>query len=154
MATRSAPHPASTPLDWRTRLTRWAVIGTCATLVLLLSPAVGAPSEGLLTSTNPNASVISTATVQPPTGLGSSGATANSISLVWTPSVTGFAVSTEVYRGTVSGGPYVLITTLPTATSAYTDPGLAPATVYYYVLRTVAGSWLSAYSAQHGRATS
>ena len=153
MATRSAPHSAGVRLDWRARLTRWAVAGTCATLVLLLSPAVGAPSEGLLTSTNPNASVISTATLQPPTGLASSGAAANTISLFWTPSSSSFAVSTEVYRSGTSGGPYVLLTTLPTATSVYADSGLAPNTPYYYVLRTVAGSWLSAYSAQHARST-
>ena len=153
MVTRYALEPATPTVDRRVRAARWGVLAICATLVLLMSPAVGVRSEGLFTSSNPNASVLSTATVQPPTGLASSGAIPNSIDLFWTPSVTSFAVSTEVYRGTASGGPYVLVTTLPTATSVYTDVGLAPTTPYYYVLRTVAGTWLSAYSAQHARST-
>ena len=56
-------------LPRRVRIARAAVLGVSATLVLLLSPAVAVPSEGLFTLANPNASALMTATLQPPTNV-------------------------------------------------------------------------------------
>jgi len=70
------------------------------------------------------------------------------VTLSWTPSSTSFA-GFNVYRGSVSGGPYSKVnTTLITGTS-YTDTSVASGQTYYYVAteENSAGTE-SAYSSQ------
>ena len=47
------------------------------------------------------------------------------------------AAAYNVYRSTVSGGPYTLIANV--TTTSYVDPiaGLTPGTTYFYVMRSV-----------------
>jgi hypothetical protein len=59
------------------------------------------------------------------------------IQLVWTH--TG-AASYNVYRSTVSGGPYVFIANTTSTYSTYLDTGLTNGTRYYYVVREVAAN--------------
>ncbi|MFB3827547.1 MAG: PKD domain-containing protein [Bryobacteraceae bacterium] len=56
------------------------------------------------------------------------------VQLTWTPKAG--AASYNVYRGTVSGGPYVKIRTV--FTTAILDTGLTNGTTYYYVVRPAA----------------
>ncbi|MDE3100411.1 MAG: fibronectin type III domain-containing protein, partial [Verrucomicrobiota bacterium] len=68
------------------------------------------------------------------------------IKLSWTQSSSPNIVSDKVYRATVSGGPYTLVTTL-SATTSYTDSGLSKGTTYYYVVTAVnSGNLESPYS--------
>jgi fibronectin type 3 domain-containing protein len=52
-------------------------------------------------------------------------------------STTSAAASYNIYRGTVSGGPYTLVANV--TTTSYTDPvaGLSPGVTYFYVVRSV-----------------
>ena len=141
------PRPPVEPLPREVRHARAAVFAICATLLLLLSPAVAVPSEGLFTQSNPNASVISAATLQPPTDVLAAGLSPNAVEIDWTPTASSFAISCELYRSNTSGGPFTLVTTMPPAQATYTDvTGLAGTTHYYYALRCSAQSWMSGYS--------
>jgi hypothetical protein len=66
--------------------------------------------------------------------------------LTWTASTSSGVSGYNVYRGTVSGGPYTLLTTTPVTTTTYQDSTVTAGTTYYYVVKAVAGSTSSAYS--------
>jgi fibronectin type 3 domain-containing protein len=69
------------------------------------------------------------------------------VTLNWNPSAS-IVDGYNVYRGTISGGPYTRINSaLDTATSAMDNAVIAGQT-YYYVVTAVAGSKESAYSNQ------
>jgi fibronectin type 3 domain-containing protein len=58
-------------------------------------------------------------------------------------------VSYNIYRGTVSGGPYTMINTSPISTTAYTDSTVVSGDTYYYVAAAVnSESEQSGYSNQ------
>jgi hypothetical protein len=58
--------------------------------------------------------------------------------LTWTDSTDPNAASVNVYRSTVSGGPYTLIQTgIAMGVQLYNDFGVAPQTTYYYVTTEV-----------------
>ena len=73
-------------------------------------------------------------------------ATAHSVTLTWTASasmVSGY----EVFRSTVSGGPYTALNSTPDATTTYADQAVQAAQKYYYVVTSVDSSGVeSAYS--------
>lgn len=50
------------------------------------------------------------------------------------------AVGYNLYRGTVSGGPYTMINTSLDGTTAYTDNTVVSGQTYYYVATAVDGS--------------
>jgi len=66
----------------------------------------------------------------------------HSVTLHWLPAT--FATSYNVYRGTVSGGPYVKIGT--TATPTYVDNALPGSGVFYYVVTSVGNHSESGFS--------
>ena len=66
----------------------------------------------------------------------------HSVTLRWDP--TPFATSYNVYRGTVSGGPYAKIGTAPG--SPYVDTPVASRAVFYYAVTAVRAGKESAYS--------
>jgi hypothetical protein len=70
------------------------------------------------------------------------------VALSWTDgssTATGF----NVYRGSVSGGPYSKITSAPVSADVYTDSSVTAGDTYYYVITAVNGSGQeSAHSAQ------
>ncbi len=70
-----------------------------------------------------------------PTGLSATTVSASQINLSWT-AVAG-ATSYNVYRSTVSGGPYTLAGS--SATTSFNNTGLACNTAYFYVVRAVTG---------------
>jgi len=129
-------------MDFRRRL------GIAAVTVLV--PALFSTSSALslarLTDVDASTEAIATDTLNPPTALAATGGT--SASLTWTATTDTYATGYEVRRGTVSGGPYALITTVtPRTTVAATD---APGTsgTYFYVLRSVFQNWRSVNSNQ------
>jgi hypothetical protein len=68
----------------------------------------------------------------------------HSVALAWAP-VSG-ATSYQVLRGTVSGGPYTLLSTVTAST--YTDTSVVAGTTYYYVTDSVSAGGTSGYSVQ------
>lgn len=58
-----------------------------------------------------------------------------------------------MHRSTTSGGPYTLIATVDASTNSYKDTNVENDTTYHYVVRTVAGSWTSEYSAEVSETT-
>jgi fibronectin type 3 domain-containing protein len=73
--------------------------------------------------------------------------TQHTVDLTWSASAN--AVGYNVYRGTVSGGPYTMINGSLDSGTAYTDNTVVSGTTYYYVATAVdASSNESAYSNQ------
>jgi hypothetical protein len=72
--------------------------------------------------------------------------TTHTVGLSWT-AATDFVTgdSYNVYRGTVSGGPYTKVNTAAITADTFTDSGLAVGT-YYYVATHVSGTAESAFS--------
>ena len=104
--------------------------------------ASGATSASLSFASNASNSP----TVQTMTGTGTA-ATQHTVDLSWTASAD--AVSYNIYRGTVSGGPYTMINTSADSTTAYTDSTVASGQTYYYVATAVnSESQESGYSNQ------
>ncbi|MDH5527574.1 MAG: hypothetical protein OEY97_09740 [Nitrospirota bacterium] len=85
-----------------------------------------------------------------PTALSASDVAADNggaIALAWTPSASGGATQQRLYRSTVSGSGYALITTFANnTTAAFTDTTAVTGTVYYYVVRAFDGAVESASS--------
>jgi hypothetical protein len=64
----------------------------------------------------------------------------HSIILTWGASTSSGVVGYNVYRGTVSGGPYTLVTTSPVAITSYTDTTGQQGQTYYYVVTSIDSS--------------
>jgi hypothetical protein len=99
------------------------------------------------------ANTLSTATLQPPTGLAAVAACDNllsfkaKITLTWT--TVALADGYDIYRSTTSGSGYALITHVsPGSTASYVDHGLNTNTNYYYVLQSSKNNWRSVNSSQ------
>jgi fibronectin type 3 domain-containing protein len=73
--------------------------------------------------------------------------TQHTVDLTWNSSTN--AVGYNVYRGSVSGGPYSIVNTSLDGTTAYTDNTVVSGQTYYYVATAVDGnSNESAYSTE------
>jgi hypothetical protein len=59
------------------------------------------------------------------------------LQLTWTDSVDPNAASNNIYRATVSGGPYTLIANVPDGIQLYNDYAVTPEVTYFYVLTEV-----------------
>ena len=150
IAVRVSPATVSMPQKWQQQFAAtvsgssnttvtWAVtqgIGTISSSGLYTAPqnvetdVVTARSQ--VDSTQSASAIV---TVLPP----------HSVSLTWMPS-SSTGVSYNVYRGTVSGGPYNLLKSGVSST-AYTDSNVQSGSTYYYVTTAVDGSGLqSVYS--------
>jgi hypothetical protein len=149
---------SSSPLSGSLNATGAAVTVTAATLAnsefvlsgisLPVTIAAGQSAPFSVTFT-PQASGATSATLsftsnasnspaaQTMTGTGTA-ATQHTVDLTWT-AATG-AVGYNVYRGTVSGGPYTKINSSLDGTTAYADNTVVSGHTYYYVATTVDGS--------------
>jgi hypothetical protein len=117
--------------------------GQSASFTVTFTPqASGATSASLTFASN----AANSPTVQTMTGTGTA-AVQHTVDLTWTAS--SGAVGYNVYRSTVSGGPYTMINGSLDATTAYTDNTVVSGQTYYYVATAVDGnSNESAYSNQ------
>lgn len=61
--------------------------------------------------------------------------------------------SYEVGRSTTSGGAYSVIASVDASTTEYFDTDVENSTTYYYVVRSVAGDWVSEDSAEASETT-
>ena len=107
--------------------------GQNATLNVTFSPSAAGNLTGSIT-------VASSATNSPAIiSLSGSGVQAvqHSVGLTWTASTSSVA-GYNVYRSTVSGGPYTKLNSSPVALTSYTDSTVQAGQTYYYTLTSVA----------------
>ncbi len=71
---------------------------------------------------------------------------AHYVKLSWTDSTSPGVTEYDVYRGTISGGPYSEIATVSGTSTGYLDHGVAAGGTYYYVVTAVTGTEQSGYS--------
>jgi hypothetical protein len=121
------------------------------------TPAQSASSSGTTssaacsTSSVPTSGASSSATSSPTTGTSAgtmTGSSASSspaatpappsVALAWAPSVSQNVLGYNVYRGSVSGGPYTLLTPSPIVSTSYVDANVSSSQKFYYVVTTVA----------------
>ncbi len=118
--------------------------GQTATLNVTFTPSGTGLIPGSVTvtsnATNSPASVSLSGTgVQP---------VSHSVTLTWTAS-TSTVSGYNVYRSTVSGGPYTKLTSTPIAATTYVDTAVQASQIYYYVVSSVDSSGVeSAYSGE------
>jgi Abnormal spindle-like microcephaly-assoc'd, ASPM-SPD-2-Hydin/Transmembrane protein 131-like N-terminal len=106
--------------------------GQTATLSVAFAPTSAATVSGTVKVTsNATNSPISISL----SGTGTQ-VVAHSVSLSWTAS-TSTVVGYNVYRSTVSGGPYTLITSAPVAATSYSDTAVQAGVTYFYVVTAV-----------------
>jgi fibronectin type 3 domain-containing protein len=104
--------------------------------------ASGATSASLSFASN----AINSPTVQSMTGTGTA-QVQHTVDLSWTASAG--AVGYNIYRGTVSGGPYSMINSSADSNTTYTDSTVVSGQTYYYVTTAVnSDSQESGYSNQ------
>jgi hypothetical protein len=117
--------------------------GQSVTFTVTFKPsASGATSASLSFSSNASNSPA----VQTIAGTGTA-ATQHTVDLSWSASTN--ALGYNIYRGTVSGGPYTMINSSLDGTTAYTDNTVVSGRTYYYVATAVdASSNESGYSNQ------
>jgi hypothetical protein len=117
--------------------------GQSAPFTVTFTPqASGATSASLSFSSN----AANSPAVQSMTGTGTAAAQ-QTVNLSWDASAD--AVGYNVYRSTVSGGPYTMINASLDSTTAYTDNTVVSGQTYYYVTTAVNGeSQQSGYSNQ------
>jgi len=66
-----------------------------------------------------------------------SGTGVHAVALSWVASTSTGVTGYDVYRGSISGGPYTQITSTPVSGTAYTDTNVASGATYYYVATAV-----------------
>ncbi|MFY9732283.1 MAG: choice-of-anchor D domain-containing protein, partial [Candidatus Acidiferrales bacterium] len=103
-----------------------------ATLVVTFAPtSAGAVSGSVAVSSNasnsPTISLAGTGVQQ----------TSHTVDLTWTASSSTDVVGYNVYRSTVSGGPYSILDSAPVATDGYSDSTVQSSQSYFYVVRSV-----------------
>jgi hypothetical protein len=117
--------------------------GTSVPFTLTFVPQTSGLATGTLSFAD-NASNVPTETLSG-TGVAP---TQHSVSLSWTDSGAGI-VGYNVYRGSISGGPYAKINSALDSTTTYTDTSVLGGQTYYYVTTAVNGSGMqSGYSNQ------
>ncbi len=103
-----------------------------ATLIVTFAPTSAGAVTGSVTvssnaSNSPTITLAGTGVQQMP----------HSVGLTWTASVSTDVVGYNIYRGSVSGGPYSILDAAPVASDGYTDSTVQSAQTYFYVVRSV-----------------
>ncbi len=110
--------------------------GQSTSLSVTFAPTIAGAASG-------NVTITSNASNSPGnislTGTGIQTAISHSVTLSWTAS-TSTVVGYNIYRSTVPGGPYTLVTSSPVSTTTYTDTTVQAGVTYYYVVTAVDAS--------------
>jgi hypothetical protein len=105
--------------------------GATCTIGIVFAPT----TTGLQTAT---VTITDTAPGSPHTfTVNGTGVTTHSVDLAWDASLSPSIIGYNVYRGTISGGPYTKLTATPVAVLTYHDSTVANSTTYYYVITAV-----------------
>jgi P pilus assembly chaperone PapD len=113
--------------------------------VIFAPTATGTLSGSVTVTSNASNSPLAI----PLTGLGAAPAS-YSVTLSWTPSSSSFE-GFNVYRGSVSGGPYAKVNSALVSTASYSDTSVAAGQTYYYVVTEVNSAGVeSSYSSPVG----
>jgi len=106
------------------------------------------PASSGAASANLTFSATGATAVESLSGTGAA-ASSHSVSLTWNRSTSSSVVGYNVYRGTVSGGPYSKINSALEASTGYSDASVVAGRTYYYVVTAVDGGGTeSGYSNQ------
>jgi hypothetical protein len=136
---------------WRPSIGRAAAVSLAALAALLLAGVAYASWSRTATG---GPLTVATATLDAPTGLGTSNSCAfhshDYVVVSWTASTSPAVANYQILRGTTSGGPYASVGTVAVGTNTFTDmsPPYDTPTTYYYVVRSTHGGWTSPYSNQ------
>jgi fibronectin type 3 domain-containing protein len=107
--------------------------GQSATFTVTFTPNASGAASGTLTFLS-NAS--NSPTVETLTGTGQA-PQPHSVDLSWTASQSSGVVGYNIYRGSVSGGPYSKVNSTPNTDTTYTDTTVAAGQTYFYVAKSV-----------------
>ena len=100
---------------------------------VVFTPVSAGPATGNLSLANTGA----TSPVNVPLAGSGTQAQAHSVDLAWTASATPTISGYNIFRSTVSGGPYSKLNSTAVTTTTYTDATVTSGTTYYYVATTV-----------------
>lgn len=78
--------------------------------------------------------------------------TSHWVTLTWTASTSAGVTGYNIYRGTVSGGPYTRINSTPVAGTSYVDSTVAAGQTYYYVARSVTSTGVESVNSNQAQA--
>lgn len=144
-----SPPSLAMPEKWQQQFSA-TVSGSASTGVTwIVSKGTGTITQsGLYTAPQAVETDIVTATSQADTTKSASAsitiAAPHTVALTWTPS-SSTGVTYGVYRGTISGGPYVLLVG-GVSSNSYTDTNVKSGSTYYYVTTAAASGGQSSYS--------
>jgi hypothetical protein len=108
--------------------------GQSKSFTVVFKPA----SSGAATANLKFTTGMGTTVSQSLTGTGAA-ASSHSVSLTWNPSSSAAVVGYNVYRGTVSGGPYAKVNSALESSTAYGDTSVLAGKTYFYVVTAVDG---------------
>lgn len=77
----------------------------------------------------------------------------HTVSVTWNASTTSGLAGYNVYRGTVSGGPYSRITSTPTTALQFTDSAVTAGQTYFYVVTAVSGNGVESVTSNEMKVT-
>jgi hypothetical protein len=104
-----------------------------ATLVITFAPTSAGAVSGSV-AVNSNASNSPTINVA---GTGVQQQSTHEVDLAWSSSTSSNVVGYNVYRSTISGGPYSILDAAPLVTDGFADSTVQSTTTYFYVVRSV-----------------
>jgi hypothetical protein len=120
------------------------VPGQSTTLDVTFTPASSGAVAGSIALVSNASNATDTVTFS---GVGTQPPTVYSVDLSWAPSSTPGILSYDVYRGTVAGGPYSFLTSVPVTSVSYVDTTAQVGQIYYYVVTSIsANNVQSSYS--------
>jgi hypothetical protein len=119
--------------------------GKSVSYSVIFTPSAAGSSSGTLSFVSNASNSPASASLS---GTGAAQSTQHSVSLSWNAS-SGSVAGYNVYRGTVSGGPYSKLNSSLQATTTYTDSTVLSGKTYYYVATSVGSSGAeSSFSSQ------
>jgi hypothetical protein len=77
----------------------------------------------------------------------------HTVTVTWNASTTSGLAGYNVYRGTVSGGPYSRITATPTTALQFTDSGVTAGQTYFYVVTALGGNGVESVTSNEMKVT-
>jgi fibronectin type 3 domain-containing protein len=119
-----------------------------ATLNVTFAPSVAGAVSG-------SVAVASNATNSPAITLSGTGVqqVSHSVVLTWTASTSSGVVGYNIYRSTVSGGPYVILDSAAVSADTYNDSTVQSGTTYFYVVRSVDSTGTESVNSSQVQAT-